>query len=271
MNYVLVDSGNGRKLERFGEYELIRPCPQAVWRPLLKEEWEKALATFSREQEKTRWIYRQKLPASWVVMHGGVKFKIAPTDFGHLGLFPEHADLWEWMRTLIQPKKRILNLFAYSGGMTFAAAQEGAEVCHLDASKGMVDWARENAALNHLEKAPIRWIVDDVMKFLKREIKRQSFYDGIILDPPSFGRGSQGEVFKIEDEIIPLLETCSQLLTPKPLFVIFSCHTPGFTPLCMRHLLGQTMPKGQIEVGEMALHSPGAIAIPSGSFARWTP
>ncbi|MBU6447133.1 MAG: class I SAM-dependent methyltransferase, partial [Verrucomicrobia bacterium] len=140
-----------------------------------------------------------------------------------------------------------------------------------DASKGMVDWARENAKLNRLEKAPIRWIVDDALKFLAREKKRESFYDGIILDPPTFGRGSKGEVFKIERDILPLLEACSALLSKKPLFVIFSCHTPGFTPLCLRHLLGQTMPKGAIEVGEMALHSLGTLSIPSGSFARWTP
>lgn len=264
-NYQLLDSGDGQKLERFGEHILLRPCPQAVWRPMQKE---KPDAIFTREE---RWVFEKKLPKSWVVLHEGVEFKVAPTDFGHLGLFPEHADLWEWMRPFIKKGARILNLFAYSGGVTMAAAQEGAEVCHVDASKGMVDWAREVAALNRLEKAPIRWIVDDVMKFLKREKKRESFYDGIILDPPTFGRGSKGEVFKIEKEIMPLLELCSALLTKKPLFVIFSCHTPGFTPLCMRHLLGQTMPPGRLDVGEMALHSPETMAIPSGSFAKWTP
>lgn len=269
-NYQLLDSGDGQKLERFGNHTLIRPCQQAVWRPMLKEEWEKADARFTREKEKNHWTFKNKLPHSWNVLVGGVQFKIAPTDFGHLGVFPEHADLWEWMRPLLTKTSRILNLFAYSGGVTLAAAQEGAQVCHLDASKGMVDWARENAALNQLEKTPIRWIVDDVLKFLKREKKRGSKYEGIILDPPTFGRGNQGEVFKIEKDILPLLELCSELLSEKPKFVIFSCHTPGFTPLCMRHLLGQTMPKGEIETGEMALHSPGAIAIPSGSFAKWT-
>lgn len=263
--YQLLDSGDGQKLEQFGEYTLLRPCPQAVWRPSLKQE---ADAIFTREE---RWHYHKKLPKQWTVLHKGVAFKVAPTDFGHLGLFPEHADLWEEMRPLIQKPCRVLNLFAYSGGVTLAAAQEGAEVCHLDASKGMVDWARENAALNRLEKAPIRWIVDDALKFLKREKKRESLYDGIVLDPPTFGRGSQGEVFKIERDIMPLLELCSELLSKKPLFVIFSCHTPGFTPLVMRHLLGQTMPKGNIEVGEMALHSPDTLSIPSGSFAKWTP
>lgn len=263
--YQLLDSGDGQKWERFGEYILQRPCTQAVWRPTLKI---KVDGTFNREE---RWVHDKKLPKMWTVMHGGVEFQIAPTEFGHLGVFPEHADLWEAMRPLIKKGSRILNLFAYSGGVTLAAAQEGAEVCHLDASKGMVDWARENAKLNRLEKAPIRWIIDDALKFLKREEKRGSFYDGIILDPPTFGRGSKGEVFKIERDIMPLLEACSQLLSKKPLFVILSCHTPGFTPLTLRHLLGQTMPRGAIEVGEMALHSPGAISIPSGSFARWTP
>jgi 23S rRNA (cytosine1962-C5)-methyltransferase len=269
-NYILVDSGDGQKLERFGKYTLNRPCPQAVWSPSLKKsEWDMADAVFTRE-EKGHWTFHKKLEKSWEALVGGVQFKISPTDFGHLGVFPEHADLWEWMRSQISPKFRVLNLFAYSGGVTLAAAQEGAEVCHVDASKGMVDWARENAALNGLEKAPVRWIVDDVLRFLKREKKRNSLYDGIILDPPTFGRGSQGEVFKIERDILPLLQHCADILSENAKFLIFSCHTPGFTPLSMRHLLGQTLPKGHIEVGEMALHSPGAFAIPSGSFGRWT-
>ncbi len=264
-NYQLLDSGDGQKWERFGEYTLLRPCAQAVWRPSLKVPVD---GTFNRDE---KWAFHKKLPKSWTVLHGGVEFQISPTDFGHLGVFPEHADLWEGVRPLLRKGARVLNLFAYSGGATLAAAQEGAEVCHVDASKGMVDWARQNAALNQLQKAPIRWIVDDVMKFLRREKKRESLYDAIVLDPPTFGRGSQGEVFKIERDIIPLLELCSELLTKKPLFVIFSCHTPGFTPLCMRHLLGQTMPKGTLEVGEMALHSPETLSIPSGSFAKWIP
>lgn len=264
-DYQLIDSGNGQKIERFGPYILERPCAQAVWQPTLKI---KPDAVFTREE---KWVFHKKLPKSWTAFHGGVEFQIAPTDFGHLGLFPEHADLWEWMHPLVSKKDRILNLFAYSGGVTLAAAQKGAQVCHLDASKGMVDWARKNAQMNNLGGAPIRWIVDDALKFLKREIKRESFYDGIILDPPTYGRGSKGEVFKIERDIMELLNLCASLLTKKPLFVIFSCHTPGFTPLCMRHLLGQTMPKGNIEVGEMALHSPETLSIPSGSFAKWTP
>ncbi len=268
MTYELLDSGAGQKLERFGPHTLIRPCQQAVWQKEKPHLWADADAFFSRE-EGNKWTFRKKLPKEWMAQIGGVTFKISPTDFGHLGVFPEHADLWQWMRGRVQ-EKRILNLFAYSGGVTLAAAQEGAQVCHLDASKGMVDWARENAQVNKLAKTPIRWIVDDALKFLRREIKRDSRYEGIILDPPTFGRGAKGEIFKIEEEIIPLLQLCRDLLSDRPLFVIFSCHTPGFTPLVMEHLLRQTIGKGHIEIGEMALHSPGALSIPSGSFGRWT-
>ena len=268
MTYELLDSGSGQKLERFDAFTLIRPCQQAVWRPEKPDLWVGADALFSREKGN-RWTFKKKLPKEWLCTIGDVKFTISPTDFGHLGVFPEHADLWQWMRKQIAPKDQILNLFAYSGGVSLAAAQQNAQVCHLDASKGMVDWARNNAKLNHLEKASIRWIVDDALKFLRREVKRDLRYEGIILDPPTFGRGAKGEVFKIEEEILPLLELCREVLSSRPKFVIFSCHTPGFTPLVMEHLLKQTMPPGQISSGEMALHSRLALSIPSGSFARW--
>lgn len=261
--YQLLDSGDQMKWERFGEYVLCRPCPQAVWRPTKKID---ADALFSRE-EGARWTFKKKLPSSWEVVLSGVKMKVSLTDFGHLGIFPEHSMLWNWMRNRIEKENRVLNLFAYSGGVSLAAAQEGAHVCHLDASKGMVDWARENAALNQLQNAPIRWIVDDALKFLKREEKRGSRYEGIILDPPTFGRGSKGEVFKIEEEILPLLESCKAVLSDKPRFVIFSCHTPGFTPIVLEHLLNQVFKK-KSESGEMLLTSDGALSIPSGSYAR---
>lgn len=262
-DYQLLDSGNGRKWERFGEYILNRPCPQAVWKPNMHLE---ADATLSRE-EGTNWTFKRKLPASWEIKIEGVKMKIAPTDFGHLGLFPEHASLWPWMQERIIPGAKVLNLFAYSGGASFAAAQKGASVCHLDASKGMVDWARENAALNHLASAPIRWIVDDAIKFLKREVKRNNRYDGILLDPPTFGRGSKGEVFKIERDIQPLLELCRELLSEKPRFLIFSCHTPGFTPTVLSHLLSQFF-DAPIDTHEMMLESEKALSIPSGCVAK---
>lgn len=274
--YELLDSGNGQKLERFGLYTLVRPCSQAVWQKQLSEkEWRKADAIFSRDQEN-KWTYVKPLPDLWKIKCADVIFKISPTDFGHLGIFPEQLQSWEWIQNTIknyskgQPK--ILNLFAYSGGSTLAAAKAGGAVCHLDASKGMVAWARENAALNDLEKAPIRWIVEDVKKFLMREKKRGSKYEGIILDPPSFGRGSKGELFKIEDDIIDLLNDCRALLSDHPLFVLFSCHTPGFSPLVMNHLLTQTMQgfKGRIESGEMVLAGMnGSFDVPSGTYAKW--
>jgi 23S rRNA (cytosine1962-C5)-methyltransferase len=276
--YTLIDSGNGRKLERLGPYLLSRPCSQAVWKPQLSDkEWDKADAIFSRENEN-KWTYRRQLPDTWQMEVAGLIFKISPTDFGHLGIFPEQKPFWEWIQTIVSSqvtstfRPRVLNLFAYSGGSTLAAAKGGAAVCHLDASKGMVTWARENAALNRLEQAPIRWIVEDVKKFLMREFKRGSRYEGIILDPPSFGRGTKGEIFKIEEEIVSLLSDCRALLSDHPLFILFSCHTPGFSPLVMQHLMTQAMQnlEGSLEVGEMVLSGQNRVFdIPSGTYAKW--
>ncbi len=273
-SYELLDSGHGRKLERFGPYVLSRPCSQALWQPALsKDQWEAADATFSRE-DKEGWRSATPLPASWEVQIDGMKMRIQPTDFGHVGLFPEQRPFWNSIRSLVQQRPaRVLNLFAYSGGSTIAAAQGGAEVCHLDASKGMVQWARDNASINNLSSAPIRWIVEDVTKFLKREEKRGSLYDGIILDPPSFGRGAKGEVFKIEEEVIPLLSYCRSCLSTTPQFILFSCHTPGFTPITLHHLLEDAMDnlKGTLETGEMVLCNPDndVRAVPSGTYALW--
>lgn len=278
--YALIDSGNGRKLEQFGPYLISRPSAQAVWQPKLSPvEWHKADAIFTREGEN-KWIRNKNLPESWTIEVSGVQFKISPTDFGHLGIFPEQRPFWSWMQDTIkeaQSKGRkeihVLNLFAYSGGATLAPAKAGAHVCHLDASKGMVTWANENAAYNNLEKAPIRWIIDDVNKFLAREIRRERRYDAIILDPPSFGRGAKGEIFKIEDDLPLILENCRTLLSSNPLFVLFSCHTPGFSPIVMNHLMHQMMKglKGNIDSGEMVLEGKeGVFSLPSGTFARWT-
>lgn len=271
-DYYLLDSGSGRKLERFGPYVIARPCAQAVWLPTLSEdEWNRADAQFTREPDN-RWLKKKGLKEFWTIDVSGVRFKLSPTDFGHLGIFPEQAPFWEWIAKTANPDMKVLNLFAYSGGSTLAAARGGAQVCHLDASKGMVAWARENAGFSGLESAPIRWITDDVNKFLAREIKRNSRYEGIILDPPSFGRGSHGEVFKIEEEINTLLKTCRELLSDHPKFILFSCHTPGFTPIAMEHLLGQAMQGlgGKIDAGEMVLSGEkGVLPVPSGTFARW--
>lgn len=272
--YELLDSGNFRKLERFGKFVLSRPCSQAVWQPALPlQEWKKADATFTRIDDK-KWQTTGELPSFWEVEVEGITFKLSPTDFGHLGIFPEQARFWKWLKESIKKESaplKVLNLFAYSGGVTMACAQAGAEVCHLDASKGMCSWARDNAHLNGLQNAPIRWIIDDVQKFLLREIRRENSYDAIVLDPPTFGRGAEGEVFKIESHILPLLENCKKLLSKRPRFVLFSCHTPGFTPLILHNLLAQTLKcfKGSIDSGEMVLSCPVGFDVPSGSFARW--
>ena len=277
MTYRLLDSGGEEKLEQFGPYILARPCSQAVWKKQKPDLWNTAHATFTRE-DINQWKVKKTLPEHWIADFSGIKMKIAPTDFGHLGAFPEHMKFWPWMQDLLtnaanmlQRKPRLLNLFAYSGGATLAAAQSGAAVCHLDASKGMTAWAKENAALNHLQEAPVRWIVDDVMKFLQREQRRESFYDAIILDPPTFGRGSKGELFRIEQEIVPLLDACVKVLGRTPLFILFSCHTPGFTPLVLSNLLLDATKSltGTIDFGEMTIEEQGLHRLPSGSFCRW--
>ena len=270
--YALLDSGNGRKLERFGEYVTDRPCSQAVWRARLSpREWAGADAHFTREGNRG-WTFRRTMPKEWKCSLGGVTFIVGPTDFGHIGVFPEHLIGWRWMRERVADSKKrpsILNLFAYSGGATLALAQAGCEVCHLDASKKTVDWARRNALANSLGEAPIRWIVDDVNKFLQREIRRGRKYDGIVLDPPSFGRGTSQELFKIDDCLLALLESCWRLLSDTPLFVFLSCHTPGYTPLVLGHLVRQTAGSGEVATGEMFIES--EMKLPSGSYAAWTP
>jgi 23S rRNA (cytosine1962-C5)-methyltransferase len=266
MTYRLIDSGEGLKLEQFGKFRLIRPCPQALWRKMHPREWGDCDAVFSRENKKG-WTFLRTMPKEWIVELGGIQLRIAPTDFGHLGVFPEHAVLWQGLLDAALGSQ-ILNLFAYSGGATLAFAKQGGKVCHLDASKGMVEWARENAKINHLEKAPIRWIVDDASKFLKREVRREVRYEGIVLDPPTFGRGAQGEVFKIETDIIPILELCKSVLSKSPRFIAFSCHTTGVSPLVLEHLARQLFPQANIQTGEMCLHSEGALSIPSGSYAK---
>ncbi len=257
---------------------LARPCAQAVWRPTRPEVWRTANATFSREGGN-RWQGREKLPPTWVVQVDGLKFQLSSTDFGHLGIFPEQREQWQRIAQdcAAFPARhsraaRVLNLFAYSGGSTLAAARAGAEVCHVDASKGMVDWARRNAALNALQEKPIRWIVDDAVKFLERELRRGQRYDLLILDPPSYGRGAKGEVFKIENDLPGLLSLLAQLHSPEPLGVLISCHTPEFTPISLHHLLQQAFGKhGLLEHGEMLLRGDAdVLPVPSGSFCRWT-
>ncbi len=269
-DYELLDSGDGRKLERFGRYVLARPCSQALWRPALPEaDWLKADASFDRE-DGNRWHGRTNLPAAWSIETAGIRFNLGGTDFGHLGIFPEQRAQWKWIRERIQGAGRpvrVLNLFAYSGGSTLAAALGGAEVCHLDASKGMVEWARGNAALNGLSDRPIRWIVDDAHKLMKREIRRGRAYEAIVLDPPTFGRGAGGEMYKIERDLKETLELVKALLSDKPLFVLFSSHTPGLSPIVSDNILKQLFPAARTESGEMLLEG-SSLPCPSGIYCR---
>lgn len=275
-DYELLDSGDGRKLERFGRYVLARPCSQAMWRPALPEsEWARADATFDRE-DGNRWHGRANLPKEWKIGTAGIRFTLGGTDFGHLGIFPEQRAQWKWIRERVEARKaldpaspapRVLNLFAYSGGSTIAAALGGAEACHLDASKGMVEWARGNAALNGLSDRPIRWIIDDAHKFMKREIRRGRAYDAIILDPPTFGRGSGGEMYKIERDLRETLGLVSDLLSDRPLFVLFSSHTPGLSRIVAENILSQRFPSARLESGEMLLEG-RALPCPSGIYCR---
>ena len=257
-DYELLDSGDGRKLERFGKYVLARPCSQAMWRPAKSAaDWTKADASFDRE-DGNNWHGRANLPKEWQIQTAGIKFKLGGTDFGHLGIFPEQRAQWRWIKAKVQGegerrKVNVLNLFAYSGGSTMAAALGGAEVCHLDASKGMVEWARENARLNGLADHPIRWIVDDAHKFMKREIRRGRKYDAIILDPPTFGRGAGGEMYKIERDLKDTLSLVKDLLSDRPLFVLFSSHTPGLSQIVAENILAQLFPSARLESGEMLL------------------
>lgn len=273
-DYELLDSGDGRKLERFGRHVLARPCSQALWRMSLPEsEWARADASFDRE-DGNRWHGRANLPKEWNIQTAGIRFRLGGTDFGHLGIFPEQRAQWRWIRDVVQRagnatgrSLRVLNLFAYSGGSTMAAALGGAEVCHLDASKGMVEWARANAALNGLADKPIRWIVDDAHKFMKREQRRGRRYDAIILDPPTFGRGAGGEMYKIERDLKETLALAKALLSDSPCFMLFSSHTPGLSPIVAANILSQLFPDARIESGEMLLEGRG-LPCPSGIFCR---
>lgn len=281
--YVLVDSGEGEKLERFGQFLLSRPDPQAIWQKSLpKEEWQKSHATFISGVNK--WKIAPGVPRSWVVDMGGLKFKINLSFFKHTGVFPEHINNWEWIENKLKAKSqstrlqggksKVLNLFGYTGGATLAAARGNAEVVHLDASKPSVALAKENAELSQLGSAPIRYIVDDAKRFLKREINRGNKYEGIILDPPSFGRGVKGEVWKIERDLLPFLLSCKQVLSPKPTFVLLNGYASGYSPLSYAQILSSIfdLPISEIEAGELLIkeNNSRGFSLPAGIFARWS-
>ncbi len=275
-DYELMDSGNGRKYERFGNVSLVRPCSQALWQPENPMAWNRATATFDRE-DGNHWHNRGALPKEWTIETAEIRFRLSGTDFGHLGIFPEQRAQWKWIREMMRnavqmrskggPAPSLLNLFAYSGGSTMAAALGGASVCHLDASKGMVQWARDNAALNGLKEHPIRWITDDAHKFMEREIRRGRRYDAVVFDPPTFGRGANGEMYKIERDLKKTLSLVKGMLSDTPLFVLFSSHTPGLSCTVAANIIGQQFPSAKIETGEMLLEG-RSLPCPSGIYCR---
>ncbi len=280
-DYELLDSGNGLKLERYGSVVFSRPDPEALWnRSLPRTTWDMADAIFIRRGTKTEWKLKPSVPAKWDIEFGGFKFIIRPTSFKHTGLFPEQLANWEWMEKCIEKNKsdykepiQVLNLFGYTGGATLACAKAGAEVCHVDGSKVAVAWARENAELSGLSDKPIRWIIDDVVMFLKREVKRGRKYDGILMDPPAFGHGPKDELWKIEENFLELMDLCKQVLSDDPLFVLINGYTAGYSPIAYQNCLSDIMRdlNGTIETGELVIEeSQNKRLLPCGIFARWS-
>lgn len=275
-DYELIDSGNGMKLERYGSITLARPDPQALWSKAETErEWLKAQASYTRKGKEGEWHISPGTPQSWVIQYGGLSLTIKPTSFKHTGLFPEQRVHWDWSRDLIQKRGagvKVLNLFGYTGGASLAAAQAGAQVTHVDASKVAVTWARENARNSGLEAAPIRWIIDDVFAFVRREIKRGNTYDLIIMDPPAFGRGPKGELWKIEEGFVSLITDIEQLLSAKPLGVLVSGYAAGYSHHSFENVLNHLVTNrgGTVVGGEIALkESHKGRLLPCGIFARW--
>lgn len=275
-DFALLDSGEGQKLERWGSVLLSRPDPQALWPKLEPGLWRKAQAIYHRSGEGGgQWEFKQPLPPQWELKYKDLIFKVKPTDFKHTGLFPEQAVNWDWMRERVQArggKVSALNLFGYTGAATIALAKAGASVAHVDAAKGMVAWCKDNAAINQLGGAPIRYLVDDVIKFCRREIKRGHKFDAIVMDPPSYGRGTTGETWKIEKHLWPLLELCGQLLSEKPVLVLVNSYTSGLSPTVLQNLVMAITHKkgGQLECGEVGLpHERSERVLPCGVYARW--
>ncbi|MFA6716943.1 MAG: class I SAM-dependent methyltransferase [Victivallaceae bacterium] len=274
MKYQLLDTGNCRKLEQVGEYLLIRPALNAFWKPTLPEsEWNKAAGIFTRDASGGgSWEWRRKLPESWIVEWGGFRLNVKPTNFGHLGFFAEQYGNWNWFREIIPQfgvGVRALNLFAYSGVGSMAMAEAGAKVTHLDAARGMNDWGRDNQRLNGNVPDSIRWITDDVQKFVAREIRRGSKYNAIALDPPTFGRGSKGQVWKIEQHLGELLENCRELKDDSgTFFIVLSCHSPGYSPLVLERMLLDVFGDGEAAGGEMTIPEAAGKMLPAGNFAR---
>lgn len=275
-DYEVIDTSGGEKLERWGEYLLVRPDPQVIWNTDRKHlGWRRMNGHYHRSAKGGgEWEFFN-LPEQWQISYGKLRFNLKPFSFKHTGLFPEQAVNWDWFSEKIQNAGRpvkVLNLFAYTGGATIAAAAAGASVTHVDASKGMVSWAKENAASSGLSDAPIRWIVDDCRKFVEREIRRGNHYDAIIMDPPSYGRGPKGEIWKIEDSIHEFIRLCVQLLSDEPLFFLVNSYTTGLAPAVLTYMLSLEMKSlgGKVMAEEIGIPVTGTgLVLPCGASGRW--
>lgn len=276
-DYELLDTGDGMKLERWKDIILLRPDPQVIW-PYSKEPDKKRIhAIYKRSSSGGgNWDFLKKVPDKWTVNWRDLTFTVRPMGFKHTGLFPEQAVNWDWMRDLIKKEDRqinVLNLFGYTGGATVACASAGAKVCHVDAAKNMVQIGKENLAASGLENAPVRWIVDDCLKFVQREIRRGNKYDGIILDPPSYGRGPGGELWHLEEMLYPFMENLVEILSDEPLFLLLNSYTTGLQPLVLRNVIEKTVCKkfgGSVTAEEVGLKTTNSnIILPCGASGRW--
>ncbi len=277
-DYEIIDCSCGEKLERWGDYILLRPDPQVLWdTPKNNTAWKKLNAHYHRSKSGGgEWEF-MKLPEQWTINYKELTFNLKPFTFKHTGLFPEQAVNWDWFSELIKQAGRpikVLNLFAYTGGATLAAAKAGASVTHVDASKGMVTWAKENAVSSGLGDAPIRWLVDDCVKFVEREIRRGNKYDGIIMDPPSYGRGPKGEIWKLEEKIHPFIKLCSNIISDDPLFFLVNSYTTGLAPSVLTYMISTEVSGkygGKVESQEIGLPvTESGLVLPCGSSGRWS-
>ncbi len=275
-DYEILDMANGEKLERWGDIILIRPDPQIIWKTKsFPKKWNNVNARYVRSSTGGgSWKYNKNVPNNWKIHYKDLVFNIKPMGFKHTGLFPEQAVNWDWLINKIKNEKReikVLNLFAYTGGATVACSYAGASVCHVDSSKGMTSWAKENIESSGLGKNPVRFIVDDVVKFVNREIRRGNKYDGIIMDPPSYGRGANGEVWKFEDNIFDLVELCSKVLSDKPLFFLINAYTTGIASTVLENILRLNIKvKGKFSHGEVGLQMTNSkLILPCGIYGRW--
>ena len=281
-DYEVMDASGGEKLERWGKYILVRPDPQVIWDTKKEQRgWKNKNGHYHRSSKGGgEWEFID-LPKQWQIRYKELTFNLQPFSFKHTGLFPEQATNWDWFSDKIRKAKernpnreiKVLNLFAYTGGATLAAAKAGAHVTHVDASKGMVTWAKENAASSGLEDAPIRYIVDDCVKFVEREIRRGNHYDAIIMDPPSYGRGPKGEIWKIEESVHPFVKLCTEVLTEKPLFYLINSYTTGLQPAVLAYMLGIELQKkygGTVNAEEIGLPvTSSGLVLPCGASGRW--